>query len=54
MLSTQFDSHNQKQITVNITGPSYEQKIDGDGVFIIINPDSKFVSFSKSGSGFNL
>lgn len=47
-MTTLFDRHNKKQITVEIVGPSYEQKIVGEGYFIIINPDSKFVSFSKS------
>ena len=45
---TLFDTHNKKQITVNVIGPSYDQTIVGDGYFIIINPDSKHVSFSKS------
>ena len=30
-----------------ITGPSYDQKIVGPGYFIIMNPGSKHVSFSK-------
>ncbi len=48
MNTTLFDAHNQKQITVNIVGPSYQQYISGPGYFIIVQPDSKFVSFSKS------
>lgn len=47
-MTTQYDSYNKKFITVEITGPTYAQKIKGDGYFIIINPDSDFVSFSKS------
>lgn len=48
MKTSQFDAHNNQPITVEIVGPSYEQKIIGEGYFIIINPDSKHVSFSKS------
>jgi len=48
MNTTQFDAHNKKHLTVELVGPSYELKIKGEGVFIIINPHGKFVSFSKS------
>jgi hypothetical protein len=46
-MTTQYDFHNKKFITVNITGPTFAQKIIGDGYFLIINPDSKHISFSK-------
>jgi hypothetical protein len=45
---TKLDCHNKGQITVEITGPSYNQRIAGAGYFIIINPQSEHVSFSKS------
>lgn len=48
MKTSQFDAHNQQRINVNITGPTFAQKIEGKGYFIIVNPDSNFVSFSKS------
>lgn len=48
MKQTTFDAHNKEQITTELTGPSYDQKIIGEGYFILINPDSKYVSFSKS------
>lgn len=47
MKITSFDAHNGQSITVDIDGPDYSQRIDGDGWFIIIEPNSKFVSFSK-------
>lgn len=48
MKVTQFDAHNKRSITVEIVGPSYAQRIEGDGYFIIVNPNSKHVSFSKA------
>lgn len=45
--TTQFDAKTGTQFTATITGPSYEQKIVGEGYFIIPNPDSKYVSHSK-------
>lgn len=47
MRVNQFDAHNKESITVEVVGPSYQQRIDGQGYFIIANPDSKFVCFSK-------
>lgn len=48
MLTTTFDAHNNQPITVDIVGPSFAQKIVGEGYFIIINPDSRYATFSKS------
>lgn len=47
MRITQFDAHNNEPITVEVVGPSYAQRIEGEGYFILINPDSPHVSFSK-------
>jgi hypothetical protein len=47
MRVAQFDAHNNRQVTFEINGPSYNQVISGDGYFIIVNPNSKYVSFSK-------
>ena len=47
MRITQFDAKTGEQFTTEIEGPSYAQKIVGEGYFILINPDSKHVSFCK-------
>ncbi len=46
MKVSQFDSHNNKFIEVEITGPSYNQRIVGEGYFIIVS-GGKHISFSK-------
>ena len=48
MKATQFDAKTGGSFTVEISGPSYSQKIEGVGYFVIVNPNSKHVSFSKS------
>lgn len=48
MRVTQFDAHNNKSITVEIEGPDYNQVIKGEGYFIIVEPGSPQVSFSKA------
>lgn len=48
MQRTQFDAKTGKDFTAVVTGPSYAQRIEGPGYFIIVNTDSKYVSFSKS------
>lgn len=48
MKCTQFDAHNNRPITIEIVGPSFAQRIEGKGYFIIVNPNSTYVSFSKS------
>jgi hypothetical protein len=47
MKIAQFDTKTNSMFTAEVLGPSYEQYISGDGYFIIVNPNSKFVSFSK-------
>lgn len=47
-MQNQFDAHNNKRMDITIEGPSFAQLITGNGYFIIVNPDSKHVSFSKS------
>lgn len=47
MKISQFDAHNKQTITVEVDGSEYDQRIVGEGYFIIINPASKHVSFSK-------
>lgn len=47
MKTAQFDSATNSFFTAEISGPSYSQRIEGAGYFVIINPDSKHVSFSK-------
>lgn len=47
MKTSQFDSKTGNFFTAEITGPSYEQKIIGNGYFVIVEPHSKHVSFSK-------
>lgn len=47
MKTTQFDAKTGELFTVEIEGPSYAQRIVSDGYFIIVNPHSKFVFFSK-------
>lgn len=42
-----FDAKTNASFIYEVTGPSYKQRIIGPGYFIIINPDSKYVSFSK-------
>lgn len=46
--SSQYDAKTKSSFTVQIDGPSYAQVIKGQGYFIIPNPQSKFVSFSKA------
>jgi hypothetical protein len=46
MRLTTFDAHNNAQITVDIEG-SYFPRIISEGYYIIPNPSSKHVSFSK-------
>jgi len=48
MKQTFFDAHNQQQITVELTCHGYKPVIMGSGYFIIPNPGSKYVSFSKA------
>lgn len=47
MKTTTYDAHNGKSITVDVREGTEGQVIYGDGWFIIINPNSKYVSFSK-------
>lgn len=47
MKTTQFDARTCLLFTTEIIGPSYAQVISGEGYFIIINPNSRLVSFSK-------
>lgn len=51
MLVNAYDAHNKESITVDIEGPSYAQRIKGDGFFILVNPGSKYASFSKHKQG---
>ena len=46
MRLTTFDAHNNAQITVDIEG-DYFPRITGEGYYIIPQPGSKHVSFSK-------
>lgn len=48
MKTSQFDAATGGTFTAEIDGPSFSQRIIGDGFFIIVNPNSKHVSFSKS------
>lgn len=48
MKLTQFDTLTKSQFTAEVVGPSFDQKITGRGYFIIVNPNSKYVSFSKN------
>lgn len=48
MKTSQFDARTGQFFTAEIEGPSYAQRIVGAGYFILINPDSKHVSFSKT------
>lgn len=48
METTQFDAKTQSTFTAKVTDFSHSNRIIGQGYFIIVNPDSKFVSFSKS------
>jgi hypothetical protein len=45
---SQFDAASNGFFTAVIDGPFHNEAIIGEGYFIIINPDSKYVSFSKT------
>lgn len=45
---TGFDAKTGANFTAEIVGPPYDRRIIGEGYFIIIEPNSKYVSFSKS------
>ena len=44
---SQFDAKTRQYFTSEVVGPSYAQRIEGDGYFIIVNPNSEYASFSK-------
>jgi hypothetical protein len=48
MRTTQFDAKAGAQFTTEITDFNHSNRILGDGYFVIVNPNSKHVSFSKS------
>ena len=48
MKTTQFDAKTHNFFTTQITNFSHSNRIVGDGYFVIINPHSEYVSFSKS------
>ena len=47
METTQYDAKTEQFFTTEITDFSHSNRILGDGYYVIVNPDSKFVSFSK-------
>jgi hypothetical protein len=48
MTTSQFDAKTGSMFTTEITDFSHSNRIIGEGYFVIINPDSKHVSFSKA------
>jgi hypothetical protein len=48
MKRTQFDAKTGGAFTVEVEGPSFDERIVGPGYFIIVNPQSTYACFSKS------
>ena len=48
MRTTQVDAKTGTQFTTEITNLTHSNRILGDGYFVIVNPHSNRVSFSKS------
>ncbi len=48
ILTTQFDACTGNLFTTEVVATGLNSRIIGDGYYIIVNPDSKYVSFSKT------
>lgn len=47
MKVSQFDAKTGQFFTTEVTNYAHSNKILGEGYYIIVNPNSKYVSFSK-------